>query len=421
MEIMQLIDKNSHSFQKDFDLKIFSDTREQAYRNLKRLGFPTRKTETYKYTNLKNSFETNKNFSYLEDSNLETQSYAKNGFINLFCVNGKFIGNIDGLKVSRLNAESLKVISQNRKALKDDFLYQLNESTINIGHHLEFEKNFTSKSPILIHHILDTKHSGIYNFHNTFSVKTGAKVELTECYHTHAQVPVLCNFASSIVLCENSKFIHLHHQDFNHDSTFVNNIRAQVSANASYESFTMTLGSLLTRNNIHIDLNAEGAKCMAHGVYTLQNNQHSDINSFIDHKAPHTESSQLYKGIMADKSRGVFTGLIKVVRDAQLINSNQLNKNLLLSKGAHANSRPQLEIFADDVKCSHGSTTGQLNEDELFYFQSRGISPEKAKMMLSHAYTYDVLLKIENLVIRNFINTDIIEKFEKAAFEAKNV
>jgi Fe-S cluster assembly protein SufD len=159
---------------------------------------------------------------------------------------------------------------------------------------------------------------------------------------------------------------------------------------------------------------------MAHGVYTLQGTQHSDVNSFINHKAPHTESAQLYKGIMSDKSRGVFTGLIKVDRDAQFINSAQLNKNLLLSKGAHVNSRPQLEIFADDVKCSHGSTTGQLNEDELFYFESRGIRPEKARMMLSHAYTYDVLLKINNKNIRNYIQADIVEKFEKSAFEAKN-
>lgn len=123
---------------------------------------------------------------------------------------------------------------------------------------------------------------------------------------------------------------------------------------------------------------------------------------------------------MSDKSRGVFTGLIRVNKDAQLITSQQLNRNLILSKGAHANSRPQLEIFADDVKCAHGSTTGQLSEQELFYFESRGIRPEKAKMMLARAFTYDVLLKINNKTIRDFIQTEVTEKFESKAFGNKN-
>ena len=420
MDLISKIDNNLQSFQRNIDHSIFLDTRNNAYQKVVELGVPHRRTESYKYTNLKNSLETNTDFPFIKESNLDTSKYAQEGFINLYCVNGQLFGNIDNLNITKLNQNSLEVISQNQAGFKDDFLYKLNESTLNSGHHFEFGKDFKSDMPIMIHNILDTSISGIYNFHNTFMVRSGAKVELIECYYTNSSTPTFGNYASNCVLEENSRFTHIHHQDVNFDSTFANSIRAQVPKNSSYESYTITLGGKISRNNIHIDLNGEGANCMAHGVYTLQNNQHSDVSSFINHKAPHTESAQLYKGIMSDKSRGVFTGLIKVDRDAQLINSNQLNKNLLLSKGAQANSRPQLEIFADDVKCAHGSTTGQLSDDELFYFESRGIRPEKARMMLSHAYTYDVLLKIENLVIRKYIQNDIVEKFEKSAFEVKN-
>lgn len=420
MEQLTIIENNIHSFQKNIDNTVFAATRAAALTSLKSLGFPTRRTENYKYTNLKPSFETNSNFSLLEDSNIDTKKYNKEGFVNLFCVNGILFGEIENLSITKIGSDSLEIINRNNKGLEKDFLYKLNQSTINNGYHFHFNKEFSSDLPIMIHHILDTKTSGIYNFSNTFQIDSGVKAEIIECYHTHNTTAVFSNFSSNIIVEENAKFIHIHHQDINSSSTFVNNIRSQVSRNANYESFTVTLGSKLSRNNIHIDLNAEGANCMAHGVYTLQNEQHSDIDSYINHKAPHTESAQLYKGIMSDKSRGVFTGLIKVDRDAQLINSNQLNKNLILNKGAHANSRPQLEIFADDVKCAHGSTTGQLSDAELFYFESRGIRPEKARMMLSHAFTYDVLLKIDNKNIRNYIQQDIVDKFEKTAFEVKD-
>jgi Fe-S cluster assembly protein SufD len=155
-------------------------------------------------------------------------------------------------------------------------------------------------------------------------------------------------------------------------------------------------GGKLSRNNISIQLNDEGARCAAHGLYALTGEAQSDTNTYIRHAKGHTESSQLYKGIMADRSHGIFAGIIRMDRDAQLCSSEQLNKNLLLSKGAHAHSRPQLEIFADDVKAAHGSTTGQLSEEELFYFQSRGVSPERAQRLLAHAFLNDVLLKIKN-------------------------
>jgi Fe-S cluster assembly protein SufD len=413
MELISTFEDNLTLNQKNLENNIFKDLRLKAIKKIIGLGVPTRRTETYKYTNLKKSLEFN-------SSKIVFSDFKNNKFYNLYIINGSIHGEIDGLEITKLSKESENIIDKNKNALTEDFLYNLNESTLNIGHHFIFKKNFNSDKPIIIHNIIDSNDNGIYNIHNTFKVETGSKVEILETYQTINNSELFCNFATSVDIDENANLLHVHHQDFNHNASFSNNIRAQVARNSNYESFTTNIGSKLTRNNIHIDLNAEGALCTASGIYTLTDTQHCDINSRINHNAPHTKSHQLYKGIMSDKSRGVFTGLIRVNKDAQLITSQQLNRNLILSKGAHANSRPQLEIFADDVKCAHGSTTGQLSEQELFYFESRGIRPEKAKMMLARAFTYDVLLKINNKTIRDFIQTEVTEKFESKAFGNKN-
>ena len=381
-------------------------------------GIPTRKNELWKYTNINHIFESELKFKQLT-TETKNKMYKIDGFTNLIFVNGALSKESDAtdFKINPLNNDSVEVINKNSNGLVDDFAANLNYSTMHDGHHFALEANKIIEKPIAIIHIHNSKEKTLRTNKNTFSIGSNSEVEILEIYISETEDQSVLNFASDIILEKNSKFTHVHHQSLNPDITFFNSIRTQVDKDAQYQNFNITVGGKLTRNNVHIDLNNEGANCYAHGTYTLLGKQHSDVNSFINHKAPHTESSQLYKGIMGEKSRGVFTGLIKVDKNAQLINSNQLNKNLILNKGAHANSRPQLEIFADDVKCSHGSTTGQLNEEELFYFESRGIRAGKARQMLSHAFTYDVLLKIENKIIRNYIQKDILNKFENKAFK----
>jgi Fe-S cluster assembly protein SufD len=150
------------------------------------------------------------------------------------------------------------------------------------------------------------------------------------------------------------------------------------------------------------------------GLYALNKLEHSDIFSVIHHNAPHTNSDQLFKGILADESHGAFTGKIIIAKDAQLVNSNQLNKNLMLSRKAHISTRPQLLVAADDVKCAHGATIGQLSPDEEFYLESRGINKDKAKKMLCHGFAMDVLFLIENLKIQAVAAQLLNESFEKA-------
>jgi Fe-S cluster assembly protein SufD len=381
----------------------------QALENLK-AHIPTRKNESYKYTNLKSTFENFKSFDYSKKE-YDLDSLRVSGAINLFMLSGELSKESDQSPFEY--KQQIETIQAD--IFKNDFIYQANQIN-KVSHSFKLPKNVEITQPVFLFHIVSNADTHIFNQESFFQIGESSKVKLVEVFINSDSNKVFFNHSSKSKLENNSKFLHVHHQVLNFDSVFGNSINASVARDADYKSFTSTLGSSLSRTNIHLDIDEKGAEATASGYYNLQGTQHADVSSYISHNAPHTESFQLYKGIMNDKSRGVFTGLIKVQRDAQLINSHQLNRNLLLTKGAHANSRPQLEIFADDVKCAHGSTTGQLSEAELFYFQSRGIRVEKAKMMLARAFTYDVLLKIEDQLIRDYLHNDITEKFEKKAF-----
>ncbi|MEX1100231.1 MAG: Fe-S cluster assembly protein SufD, partial [Bacteriovoracaceae bacterium] len=283
---------------------------------------------------------------------------------------------------------------------------------------LELESARTK--PLRIYHVYSGQRAKHASAHLHVAAKTNSQTSIME---THEQINEAENFinnATSFYLENNSKVVFVKAQDLNDYSSFVQNTRALVSRDARFESITIDAGAKLSRNNIWIELEQEGASCAAHGLYALQGERQSDTNSFIHHAKGHTESSQLYKGIMNDKSHGIFTGLIRVEKDAQLVTSDQLNKNLLLTKGAHAHSRPQLEIYADDVKCAHGSTTGQLSEEEVFYFESRGIPKEKARQLLAAAFANDVLLKIKSVSLRQAAQDLLSKNFNPLKTQRSN-
>ncbi|MBP9682745.1 MAG: SufD family Fe-S cluster assembly protein, partial [Bacteriovorax sp.] len=177
----------------------------------------------------------------------------------------------------------------------------------------------------------------------------------------------------------------------------------------------------LARHNINLELREATAEGAVHGLFTLKKNEHTDIFSTITHFADHTYSDQLFKGILAGESHGVFTGKIIIKQDAQQSTSSQLNKNLILSKKARIDTRPQLLVHADDVKCSHGATIGQLSGDEEFYLQSRGIPKEHARRMLCFGFATDALQKIENEQIKQFAEKLVTKNFDQTALNEMNL
>jgi Fe-S cluster assembly protein SufD len=181
---------------------------------------------------------------------------------------------------------------------------------------------------------------------------------------------------------------------------YVGNIHADVARDAAYHSYTYWLGGQLSRNDLTIALNGTGAATDLYGLYLCGDNDHLDNHTVVEHRVPHCRSNELYKGVLTDSSKAVFNGRIVVFKDAQKTDSQQANRNLLLSETATINTKPELEIYADDVSCAHGTTVGQMDEEALFYLRSRGVGLEHAKVMLTHAFCMELLETIPDPTLR---------------------
>jgi len=186
----------------------------------------------------------------------------------------------------------------------------------------------------------------------------------------------------------------------------------QQAKNSNFTINTFTLNGGIVRNNLHINVNGENCESHLNGAYLLKNKQHVDNHTIVDHKVANCESFELYKGVMDDSSTGVFNGKVFVRKDAQKINAFQSNGNVLLSDNATINSKPELEIYADDVKCSHGSTTGQLDEEAVFYLRARGLSEKSARQLMVSAFIGEVLEKVENQQVLDFIHKVLKDRFD---------
>jgi Fe-S cluster assembly protein SufD len=237
---------------------------------------------------------------------------------------------------------------------------------------------------------------------------------------THAEACLLEESTSSLQLgmtvvqleagaqCEHIQLSTGNETSFNHADTQVS-----LKKDAKYRHVVLHLSGKLNRRNVNIDLLESGAHAESYNLYLTDKTEHSDISTQIQHKAADTTSDQIAKGILDGESKGIFTGKIHIHPKAQRVASGQLNKNLLLSKKSQAHSQPQLEIFADDVKCSHGSTTGQLSPEEVFYFQARGIPAEKARTLLAHGFGLEIVMKIENQTVRQQIEELVLKALEQ--------
>src|SRR6185295_8204561 len=182
------------------------------------------------------------------------------------------------------------------------------------------------------------------------------------------------------------------------------------SANVISHSFAF--GAKLSRNNIRTTLAGEGLDCILNGLYITRDEQLADHHMIVEHAMPHCNSHEYYNGILDDRSKGVFHGRILVRQDAQKTDAKQTNKNLLLSDNATADTKPQLEIYADDVKCTHGATVGQLNEESIFYLRARGIGLETARRMLIHAFAGEIIDRIRHVAVREELDKIVWERLE---------
>lgn len=241
----------------------------------------------------------------------------------------------------------------------------------------------------------------------------GADASLVERYVALEDVPSFTNVVTEISIGANA---HVKHTKINQEGAQTCHISAtqvRQARSSHYDSTAVTLGGLLVRNDIGAWLGGEGIESHLNGLYVVDGKRHFDTHTFIDHAEPHCQSNELYKGVLDDEASAVFNGRIFVRQKAQKTNAFQANRNLLLSESAKINSEPQLEIFADDVRCTHGSTVGQLDEEAIFYLRSRGISAADAFAMLTDSFAGEILDLINIEPVRDYLRKEVFERFHK--------
>ncbi|MNS93305.1 FeS cluster assembly protein SufD [compost metagenome] len=257
--------------------------------------------------------------------------------------------------------------------------------------------------------------NALFQPRNLFIVRKNAQMDVIETYISDAdnEAAILINGVSEIALEENAHFFHYDIQKGCKNIRKIQRNEAVQQKHSNYSNYTFTFpGSSFTRNNLTIHLNDEAIESHLYGLYLTAGEQLVDNHTEVHHKKPNGESNQLYKGIIMDKSKAVFNGKIYVYEDAQKTNAFQQSNNVLFGEQATVHAKPQLEIFADDVKCSHGTTIGQLNKEAIFYLKSRGIGEEQAKQLMVKAFAFDVAEKIKIPALRSYVEEMIIEEMK---------
>lgn len=240
-----------------------------------------------------------------------------------------------------------------------------------------------------------------------------SRATLVESYYSFSDQRYFTNVVTEVVLGEGAMCDYLRFQRESRLAFHISTTQVEVGRNSTFSSVVVDVGGKLVRNNLNVELVEEGAECDLNGLYLTSDDQHVDNHTLIEHPKPNGTSHQLYKGILDGSSTAVFGGKIFVHQDAQKTNAHQTNKNLLLSEHATADTKPQLEIFADDVKCTHGAAVGQIDDDSIFYLKSRGLPDAKARQIFSYGFANEVLERIKVPSLRAELNKIVLDQFER--------
>jgi Fe-S cluster assembly protein SufD len=266
---------------------------------------------------------------------------------------------------------------------------------------------------VYIYNITDARSANILSQPRTLVyVGENAQVQMTETYVTVGMAESFTNQVMEVVVEKDAIVDYYKIQNDVAQSSQVSTTHFRQLGKSVVTAVTISLNGGIVRNNLNMVMESEYSEANLFGLYFLRGNTHVDNHTIVDNRKPHLLSNELYKGIVDDNATAIFNGKIFVQQDAQKINAFQSNKNILLSDNATVNTKPQLEIYADDVKCSHGCTVGQLDEEAMFYLQSRGISEKAAKSLLVHAFAIDILEHIKPEPIRTYVDQIISERLD---------
>jgi Fe-S cluster assembly protein SufD len=386
------------------------DILDTALNDFKEVGLPTRKLESWKFSNLEKFLdpvflphETDDIVQADDINQFAIDSEAKLVFIN-GTYNVQHSSLPQGLKISHLKTkkdwQQTEVLAYEEK----DSLEIFNTLSLSEVLLIELDKNVSMKTPLSILHLSTVQCDGGVAATRVFvKLADNSALDVYECFAAiggHEQRRFTSSF-TKFVLQNGANASHAMSMIDNSNSVHIGHTHADIAKDANFQSFTFSTGGSFNRNNVKTNINGEGAHADVHGLFTLKNNQHCDNYTQIIHNAANTTSDQLFKGLVTDTAHGVFTGKIVIEKNAQKVASEQLSKNLLLDPKAHVDTCPQLIINADDVTATHGATVGQIDEEQLFYLETRGINKSRAKELLCQAFVADAIFKIRNEKIKN--------------------
>lgn len=389
--------------------------RQAGYDYAQSKGLPTRKDEEWHYTSVKVLNDVNfmpSAFNPVEPSHetiVEIKKYINPAFTSVVFFNGVLNKTLS----EELPAGfTLRELSEYPNHFDDTF-DALNGAYLAKPFVLSLAKETSVEKPVNFLFFTSMEGGPALMVHPRIRVEVGARssVKLLESYYGKAGVSYFVNSVLDLSVGENAKVSYVRIQGESQNAINIGRTRISVEKFANLESLAFAVGAGLSRHTLEVSLKGPGADAQVLGVYAVQGSQHVDNTTLIDHQVGECNTNQLYKGILDGESRAVFCGKVLIQKDAQKANSAQLNNNLLLSSKAEADSKPSLEIYADDVQAAHGSTVGQLNREELFYLQSRAIPKSKAIPMLSYGFLSEVTYKISDESIQKWLSRHLDEAF----------
>lgn len=406
----------------------FHQVRRKAIQSFEQIGFPGRRTENYKYTPITRIL--NKDFSFepttTQGGQLSSEKIAAlriEGLdaYHIVLVNGEFSTSLSEIN-HQLNGFQITDFKGAYAAhpnlieahfgkyadFENDAFTALNTAFSNDGTFIKVDDNVVVEKPVVINYITDASSTkDAIQPRNLILAGKNSQVTIIENYITVGDIAGFTNAVTELVLDE-SAIVDYYKLELEGEKTYhVGNTQVYQVGKSTFNSTTISLEGAMIRNNLNVILDGEHCETNMYGLYLLDNDQHIDNQTEVDHKKPNSYSNELYKGIMAGNSTAIFNGKIFVRQDAQQTNAFQSNKNILLSDEASVNTKPQLEIWADDVKCSHGATIGRLDAEQLFYLRSRGIGEKEAKSLLLYAFAIDALENIKVEALKKYVGQRI--------------
>jgi Fe-S cluster assembly protein SufD len=410
--------------------------REDAFSIFDRLGFPTTRLEDWRFTNVAPIAEmvfeaqvapvVQTAAAEYTRSDIDALHLPRLGGPELVFVNGTFVpglSDIDGLpsgaRIRNLaavlahddDAEAVAMHLGRLARIESQAFTALNTAFMHDGAVVEISSGVVVEQPIHLLFVTTSGEAPVLSQPRVLLVAgANSQVRVVESHVGTGETPYLSNAVTEVVAGDNAVVDHYTLVREAEAAFRVGSLHAKLGRAGNFSSHTITLSGALVRNEASVELGGEGGECTLNGLYLANGRQLVDNQTTIDHAQPHCDSHELYKGILDGRSRGVFNGKIIVRLDAQKTDAKQSNKALLLSEDAQVTTKPQLEIFADDVKCTHGATVGQLDADSLFYLRSRGLSRDQARQLLIHAFAADLLDHIKVEGIRRQLDGLLLER-----------